>query len=118
MADDVLACLYDIRSAAIAIIEFRNGKSLFDYEADDFLRSAIERKFEIMGEALTRIRKTNAPLLDRIRDHRRIISFRNILVHGYDSIDNEIVWGIIENDLDQLLTDVETLLNDFGSGAE
>ena len=118
MADDALACLFDIRNAAIAIIEFRAGKSFSNYENDDFLRSAVERKFEIMGEALTRIRKTNAPLLDRIRDHRRIVSFRNILVHGYDSIDNEIVWGIMENDLDQLLADVEALLNDLDAAAE
>lgn len=44
-----------------------------------------------------------------------MISFRNILIHGYDSIDNEIVWGIIENDLNQLLADVEVLLSEMGA---
>jgi uncharacterized protein YutE (UPF0331/DUF86 family) len=48
--------------------------------------------------------------MDKIRDHRDIVSFRNILVHGYDSIDDRIAWGIIEEDLDRLLEDVTGLL--------
>ncbi|MFB3042646.1 MAG: DUF86 domain-containing protein [Candidatus Poribacteria bacterium] len=48
--------------------------------------------------------------LDKIREHRNIVSFRNILVHGYDSIDDRIVWGIIEEDLGNLLEDVEGLI--------
>ena len=71
------------------------------YGSDDMLRSAIERKFEIIGEALTRIRNVRADLLPRIREHRTIVSFRNILVHGYDRIDDRIVWGIIDEDVDQ-----------------
>jgi uncharacterized protein YutE (UPF0331/DUF86 family) len=58
-------------------------------------------------------RKLNDPdptVLDKIREHRNIVSFRNILAHGYDSIDNRIVWGIIEEDLGKLLEDVERLL--------
>jgi len=74
------------------------------------LRSAVERKFEIIGEALNRIRRENPSLMNRIRDHRDIISFRNILVHGYDSIDDRIAWGIIEEDLDRLLEDISELL--------
>ena len=48
--------------------------------------------------------------LEKLRDHRSIVSFRNILAHGYDSIDDRIVWGIIEEDLGNLLQDVEGLL--------
>ena len=78
-------------------------------EQDELLRSGVERKFEILGEALNRIRKDNPALLGKIREHRNIASFRNILVHGYDSIDHTIVWGIIEEDLGKLLEDVERL---------
>lgn len=71
------------------------------------LRSAIERKFEIIGEALNRIQKAAPDVLSRIRNYRDIISFRNILSHGYDSIDDRIVWGIIEEELDPLAEDIE-----------
>ena len=64
------------------------------------------------GVALNRIGRDNPALLDQIREHRTIVSFRNILAHGYDSIDNRIVWGIIEEDLGELLEDVERLLTE------
>jgi uncharacterized protein with HEPN domain len=110
MKDEVLKHLYDIREAALAIKAFIAGRSFDDYSKDELLRSGVERKFEIIGEALNRIRRDNPSLMDRIRDHRDIISFRNILVHGYDSIDDRIAWGIIEEDLDRLLEDISELL--------
>jgi len=70
----------------------------------------VERKFEIMGEALNRIKRDEPELLQHIRDHRDIISFRNILVHGYDAIDNRVVWGVVAGDLDNLLADIDLLL--------
>lgn len=114
MADDLLAHLDDIRQAASAILDFVRGKSFADYESDDMLRSAVERKFEIIGEALGRMRKSCPELLDEIREHRSVTSFRNILVHGYDRIDHQIVWGIIEDDLTNLLLDVERLVERCG----
>jgi uncharacterized protein with HEPN domain len=68
------------------------------------------RKFEIIGEALNRLSRENPTVLDKIREHRNIVSFRNILAHGYNSIDNRIVWGIIGEDLGKLLEDVKRLL--------
>ena len=114
MRDEILASLYDIQHAGAAIMQFVDGKRRDDYETDEFLRSAVERKFEIIGEALCRIRKVDPAILDRIREHRIVVSFRNILVHGYDSIDNQIVWGIIAEDLARLLSDVEGLLDEAG----
>ena len=63
-----------------------------------------------MGEALSRIKRGDPEFLDQIRNYRDIISFRNILIHGYDSIDDQIVWGIIKEDLNELIEDVEKLL--------
>jgi uncharacterized protein with HEPN domain len=88
----------------VAILRFVRGKTLNDYEQDELLRSGVERKFEIIGEALNRIGRDNPIILDQLREHRTIVSFRNILAHGYDSIDNRIVWGIIEEDLGKLLS--------------
>jgi len=111
MKDDTLAHLHDIREACMAIRGFVKGKSFDEYESDDLFRSGIERKFEITGEALARIRRDDPGVLESIRDHRDIISFRNILIHGYDTIDNRIVWGVIQDELDRLLEDVGRLLS-------
>ncbi|HMP34098.1 MAG TPA: DUF86 domain-containing protein [Kiritimatiellia bacterium] len=92
------------------IREFTSGCSYDDYVANAMMRGAVERKFEIMGEALNRIRKKNPEMLGRIRECREIISFRNILIHGYDIIDDRIVWAVIQEDLDNLIEDAEHLL--------
>mgnify|MGYP001566687017 FL=1 len=109
MKDEILKYLFDIKEAALAIFQFVHGKKFEDYEQDELLRSGVERKFEIIGEALNRIKNEDAAVLDKIRDYRNIVSFRNILAHGYDTIDDRIVWGIIEENLGNLLEDIERL---------
>ncbi|MBT3285821.1 MAG: DUF86 domain-containing protein [Victivallales bacterium] len=111
MKDETLASLHDARQASQAVKTFVKGRSFAEYASDELLRSAVERKFEIMGEALNRVRRSAPPVLEQIRDHREIISFRNILVHGYDAIDNRIVWGVIAEDLDGLIEDLDRLLD-------
>ncbi|MGW8257621.1 MAG: HepT-like ribonuclease domain-containing protein [Thermoguttaceae bacterium] len=110
MKDEILKLLHDIRQAAMAIIQFAHGKTFEDYREDELLKSGIERKFEIIGEAINRIKTEDPMILEEIREHRNIVSFRNILAHGYDSIDDKIVWEIIEVYLPNLLQDVENLL--------
>lgn len=112
MKDEVLAHLHDIVQAGSALKSFVAERTFDHYTSDEELRSAVERKFEILGEALNRIRRDEPDVLQHIREHRDIISFRNILVHGYDAIDDQIVWGVIEEDLDNLLEDVATLLRE------
>lgn len=111
MKDDTCAHLHDILQAAGAVKSFVTGKSFIDYSSEELLRSGVERKLEIMGEALNRIKRDEPELLASIRDYRDVISFRNILVHGYDAIDNRIVWGIVAEDLDNLIADIERLLH-------
>jgi uncharacterized protein with HEPN domain len=110
MKDDVRAHLHDVIQAARAVEQFVAGRSFDDYASDELLRSAVERKFEIMGEALSRIRRDEPDVLRHIRDHRDVISFRNILAHGYDTIDDRIVWDVIEKDIANLITDASKLL--------
>ena len=83
--------LYDIREACARREEFTTGKSYTDYAADPMLRSAVERQFEIVGEALNRLGKVDETIADRITDHGRIVAFRNILVHAYAQIDDRLV---------------------------
>ncbi len=113
MKDEALAHLYDILQSANAVKAFVAGHDFDDYSSDEQLRSAVERKFEIMGEALNRLHRDDPHLLHHIREHREIISFRNILVHGYDAIDDQIVWSVIETDLDTLIQDVESIFKDI-----
>jgi uncharacterized protein with HEPN domain len=110
MKADTTAHLHDIIQAADAIKQFAAGRTFEDYVNDDILRSAIERKCEIIGEALNRIRRDDADILEQIRNHREIVSFRNILAHGYDSIDDQIVWDVIGEDLDTLRMDTRSLI--------
>jgi len=109
MKDDVLAHLHEITQAGQAIKQFIAGITFEQYSTNELIRSAVERKFEIMGEALNRIKRDDPSVLGLIRDYRDIISFRNILVHGYDTIDDRIVWGVIKENLDNLIADVTTL---------
>jgi len=74
------------------------------------LRAAVERQFEIIGEALRRLLTEDPSTAASISEHARIIAFRNILAHGYADIDDRIVWGIVESNLPSLLSEVDTLL--------
>jgi uncharacterized protein with HEPN domain len=102
--------LYDIRKAARLIEGFARGRSFEDYMADPMLRSAVERQFEIVGEALNRLSKIDPATAAQIPDHRRVIAFRNVLIHGYATILDDLVWGIVETRLAALLDVVERLL--------
>ena len=63
------------------------------------LRSAVERQFEIIGEALAKLAKLDPVLAASLTDHRRITAFRNILVHGYADADDRLVWDVVETKL-------------------
>lgn len=104
--------LHDIRQAAELIANFTASKTLADYEGDALLRSAVERQFEIIGEALAQLARLDQAVAARITDYRRIIAFRNILIHGYAEIDNRIVWDIVESKLPMLHREVSALLEE------
>jgi len=76
------------------------------------LRPAVERHFEIIGEALTRLKRRDPSLTESIHDHVQIIAFRNVLIHCYDTIDDRRVWDAIEHSLPALLREVEALLRE------
>ena len=87
---------------------------LTQFKQDRLLRQAVERNFEIIGEALRRLEKDDPDTAARIADYRRIIAFRNVLIYGYDVIDPAIVWSAITDDLTPLLRDVQALLKTLG----
>lgn len=100
-----------MRDAAGDIASFTEKRELADYCADKQLRWSVERGFEIIGEALTQLRKFDQPLAECIAEHRKIISFRNILIHGYGQIDHGRTWDIVQHDLPVLRRQLNELLD-------
>jgi uncharacterized protein with HEPN domain len=102
--------LEDVRDAANFIREVTQGKTLAAYQSDRLLRQAIERNFEIIGEAMNRLAQNDPDIAGRISKHRQIVDFRDVLIHGYDLIDHRIVWSTIDEEVPVLLMEVEGLL--------
>ncbi len=95
MDDRAAKYLWDARCAAERIGRFIAGQSYNDYLADEMLRSAVERQFEIIGQALAGLRRVNTDLATGIPDLPRpdlprIVAFRNVLIHGYATVDDRL----------------------------
>jgi uncharacterized protein with HEPN domain len=104
-------CLEDVRQAADLILQFTAGKSFADYDSDALLRSGVERQFEIIGEAVNRLSKIDTTIVATLPETPRIVAFRNILIHGYDIVDNHVVWDVIQHNLAPLQSKVVSLLS-------
>ena len=74
------------------------------------LRSAVERQFIIIGEALGQLERLDPSVVAPITDYPKVIAFRNILVHGYSTIDDHIVWAVIQGNMPVLRQQVDTLI--------
>jgi len=110
MHADARKLLWDARHAAERIARFTTAKTFAEYEADEYLRSAVERQFEIVGEAMSQLRRVDPVTAAAVSELPRVIAFRNILVHGYANVDNRLVWGVLETDLPSLRATLDRLL--------
>ncbi len=111
MVHDPKAYLFDIKQACDEITAFTLGMSYKLYSGNVLVKAAVERKFLTIGEALMRLKRDNPELLEAITDHEKIIGFRNVLVHGYDIIDDATVWSAVQDSMPTLRKQVESLLN-------
>lgn len=102
--------LEDIRLAAASIENATRSRSFGDYHEDQLRKSAVERWFMIIGEALTRLEKIDPAWCGKITDFRKIVGFRNVLVHGYEAIDDQVVWKTIQEYLPVLQSEVQAHL--------
>jgi uncharacterized protein with HEPN domain len=110
MQREAKAYLWDIANAAASIRAFTSGKDLNAYLHDELLRAAVERKFGIVGEALSQLLR-NFPLYrDKITLVGDIIAFRNQIVHGYATVRDDMVWEIVQVYLPRLHREVAELL--------
>ena len=111
MQPEIHKLLLDIQSALLEIQEFTAGMNLSSYQVDSKSKAAVERKFEIIGEACSRFRSDFPEEFEKIRNGHQIIGLRNRLIHGYDSVDDAIVWDVLQTKLPELLACVEELLS-------
>lgn len=101
--------LLDIFESVESIDKYLGEKRDFSiYKSNKMLRRAVEREFEIIGEAMNRIDNLDSTL--SISSKRQIISMRNRVIHGYDKIDDEIVWGTIVRHLPILKAEISQLI--------
>jgi uncharacterized protein with HEPN domain len=83
-----------------------------EYQSSKLVKAAVERKFEIIGEAMSRLSKNSPDIARKIGEYEKIIAFRNLVIHGYDIVSDPIVWDVIQNKLPNLLKDTTQLIDD------
>jgi uncharacterized protein with HEPN domain len=110
MRRDSRCYLWDALKAAEAVQSFLRSGTYEAFVEDDLLRSAAERQLQIIGEALSQLAKVDPQIADNVPELRRIIAFRNILMHGYAAIDYDTVWRLIEDKLPELQSNLTMLL--------
>ena len=100
---DILQSIERINSFLATINSFS------DYNSNILVQQAVERNFEIIGEAIKRLLQIDPEI--NISETRKILNLRNKISHGYDEIENEQIWGVIVKNLPVLKTEVSSLLN-------
>lgn len=112
MDDTIKTWLYDILSSINEIESyFVETPKMFEiYQNDLKTKRAVERNIEIIGEAMSRIRKENSEI--EISNSRKIVDVGNRIIHGYDSVSDDVIWGIVIRNLPVLQKEVEILLNE------
>lgn len=112
MDNEIKSWLYDVLNAIMEIDSFfiDTQKEFTNYKNDLRTRRAVERNIEIIGEALSRVIARNDHI--NITNARKIVDTRNRIIHGYDSVSDEIIWGIIINHIPILQIEVQVLLGE------
>ena len=96
---------------------FIASRSLKDYQADLMCQSAIERQLEIAGDALGQLRKLDPALFQRVPQGHKVVAFRNVLAHGYASLDHDEVYKVASTDTPVLIRSLEELLKEIPDSA-
>ena len=103
--------LYDVLNACNEVASFFKSEKIFsDFQKDILRQRAVERNVEIMGEAINQMQKHDPTI--KLENARAIVSTRNRVIHGYDSVTPEFLWSLIINHIPRLQKDVEKILNE------
>ena len=109
MQPEVKKYLHDVLIAIDEVMSFVSKSEFQDLFSDRMLQAAVEREFEIIGEALNKITKIDKNCLKDVHDVKRIIGLRNIIIHGYDMIDYEILWDAATDKVQQLKEEIQKI---------
>lgn len=109
---EALKLVEDVRDAAEFALGATEDLSLNEYLENRLVRQAVERNLQIIGEAANKLDKLAPDVAGRIGEVARIVAFRNILVHGYDMLDHEIVWQVVQDELPTLVERSRKLLSE------
>ncbi len=110
MNNQIRKRLYDAIQACLAVEQFTAGAAFDDYMANAMMRSAVERQIEIIGEALNQALQADSSLDEALPDAYKIVGMRNRIIHGYDSVDDMIVWDVVQTKILVLRQQLQQLL--------
>jgi uncharacterized protein with HEPN domain len=110
MNQEAKKLLFDALVASRAIQSFIESRTFEEYLQNDMLRSAVERKFEIIGEALNQAASADEEAELAVPDLPKIVGLRNRLIHAYASVNNAIIWAIVHENLPELVNQIEASL--------
>jgi uncharacterized protein with HEPN domain len=110
MRRDPRAYLWDARRAAALILAFVEHKDFHEYVTSPLLHSAVERQFEVIGEALNQLSRVDPDLAACVPDLAELVGFRNLLIHGYAVVDHAVVWEAVTTELPALAAVLSDLL--------
>ncbi len=109
MHHELSQSLLDALNACQSIQEFTQGQTFEQYLENKLLRSGVERQFEIMGEAFNRIDVIDTNFRDRLPEMGAVIGMRNRIIHGYDAVDDSIIWDAVQRHVPRLTAWLEKL---------
>jgi uncharacterized protein with HEPN domain len=115
MRHRAIQLLEDIRQAGAAIQRLTRDRSESDYLCDEGLRLAVERAFEIIGEAMRRLVDMHPELAASLSQAHQIVGFRNVIAHGYDVLDDRRVWLVVQSNLPVLQRETDRLLAELNA---
>ena len=109
---EIKTWLYDILNAINEIDSFfvDRPKDFISYQNDLRTKRAVERNVEIIGEAMSRILTRDDSI--QLSNSRKIVDTRNRIIHGYDSVSDDIIWSIVIKHLPILKLEIEELLSE------
>ncbi len=110
MKREIKKYLFDIKTSIDSIFDYLGEeRNFFEYQNNKLLRRGIEREIEIIGEAMNKILKIDSSI--NIQNARQIVDTRNWVIHGYDKVDDVIIWGIVSNHLPKLKAEIDAYLD-------
>lgn len=110
MKREIKKYLFDISTSINSVFEYLGEeRNFFEYQQNKLLRRGIEREIEIIGEATNRILKIDPDF--KLTNARQIVDTRNWVIHGYDKVDDVVIWGIISIHLPKLKIEIEDYLD-------